>query len=72
MDRALNLVHIKHDNIATYAAWSTNKETYFESATAGLATEISRYYLSRGGVVVGCGYDEHLVATHRIGNNEED
>lgn len=62
----------KNDNIATYAAWSTNKETYFESATAGLATEISRYYLSKGGVVVGCGYDEHLVATHRIGDKEED
>lgn len=63
---------LKHDNIATYAAWSTNKETYFESATAGLATEISRYYLSKGGVVVGCGYDEHLVATHRIGETEVD
>ena len=62
----------KHDNICTYAAWSTNIETYFESATAGIATEISRYYLSRGGVVVGCGYDEHMVATHRIGDNEED
>ena len=63
---------LKHDNIFTYAAWSTNKETYFESATAGIATEISRYYLSKGGVVVGCGYDEHMVATHRIGDNEED
>lgn len=63
---------LKYDNIATYAAWSTNKETYFESATAGLATEISRYYLSKGGVVVGCGYDEHMVATHRIGDKEED
>lgn len=63
---------LKHDNIVTYAAWSTNKETYFESATAGLATEISRYYLDRGGVVVGCGYDEHMVATHRIGDKEED
>ena len=63
---------LKHDNIATYAAWSTNKETYFESATAGLATEISRYYLSKGGVVVGCGYDEHMVAIHRIGDNVKD
>ena len=63
---------LKHDNISTYAAWSTNRETYFESATAGIATEISRYYLRRGGVVVGCGYDEHMVATHRIGKNEKD
>lgn len=63
---------LKQENIATYAAWSTNKETYFESATAGLATEISRYYLSKGGVVVGCGYDEHMVATHRIGETEDD
>lgn len=63
---------LKHDNICTYAAWSTNKETYFESATAGLATEISRYYISKGGVVVGCGYDESMVATHRIGTTEDD
>lgn len=63
---------LKQENICTYAAWSTDKETYFESATAGLATEISRYYLSKGGVVVGCGYDEHMVATHRIGTTEDD
>lgn len=63
---------LKYDNICTYAAWSTNKETYFESATAGLATEISRYYLSKGGVVVGCGYDEHMVAIHRIGTTADD
>ena len=62
----------KHDKLNTYAAWSTDEETYFESATSGLATEISRYYIDKGGVVVGCGYDEYLVATHRIGNTEED
>lgn len=55
-----------------YAAWSKNPSEHFECSSAGVATIISRYFIHNGGYVVGCAWDENLVATYMMTNKISD
>lgn len=49
-----NTETIFNNPLKAYAIWSKDAKTYKESASGGLATEISRFIIQEGGVVYGC------------------
>lgn len=51
--------------IECYAAWSQNRIDHYESASAGLATTLSKYIISKGGTVYGCVYNENWGVEHK-------
>lgn len=55
-----------------YAAWCRNEQEHYESASAGLATTLSRSVLRQGGKVYGCAWNEKLEAVHIGIDKEED
>lgn len=64
---------VKHSaDYGCFAAWHKDLQEQYESASAGLATTISRYVIKQGGKVYGCAVDEHLKAVHIGVETEED
>lgn len=50
-----------------YAAWSKDDKRHFESASGGIATELSKAFLEQGGFVVGVWFNpETYVVEHKI------
>ncbi len=50
-----------------YAAWSKDDKRHFESASGGIATELSKAFIERGGFVVGVWFNpETYVVEHKI------
>ena len=45
-------------NNPVYAAWSNNEQIRVNSSSGGVAAEISKYFLSNGGAVIGATIDE--------------
>lgn len=45
-------------NNPVYAAWSNNEQIRVNSSSGGVAAEISKYFLSKGGTVIGATIDE--------------
>lgn len=59
----------KKNAIECYASWSKNEDTHFNSASGGLAYELSKWFIENGGCVVGCAFevvDGMLTAKHVI------
>lgn len=52
-----------------HASWSLNEDIRFKSTSGGAFSEIARYIIEKGGVVVGARYtDNHLVEHYMIDN----
>lgn len=50
-----------------YAAWSKDDKRHFESASGGIATELSKAFIEQGGFVVGVWFNpETYVVEHKI------
>ena len=47
-----------------YAAWSKDPVVYRSSASGGIATELSRFFLRNGGIVYGCAMLPHVDVRH--------
>ncbi len=59
-------------NPKTYAAWSKDKDTRFNSTSGGLFTEIAKAVIKEKGYVVGAEYNEDNLVEHTIINKLED
>ena len=57
---------------AAYASWSKDLEEYRTSASGGIATELSKNTLRKGGVVYGCAMLPDVVVRHIRVEREED
>ena len=57
----------------TYAGYSTDRELLKECASGGFATELSRLFIQKGGVVFGVRYDESYTrAVYSIATSEDE
>ena len=52
-----------------FAGWSKDQETRFSSTSGGLFTELTKPIVTRGGYVVGAGYNENNLVEHKIATN---
>lgn len=59
-NKTIKLQHID-DKQTCYAAYSKNNETHYECSSGGLATEISKSFISNGGFVVGAEWNNNEV-----------
>jgi len=55
-----------------FASNSLSSQTLFESSSGGLFTEISKFILSKNGVVYGAMFDEHFNVIHSSASSEND
>ena len=55
-----------------YAAWAKNNDEYRTSTSGGAAAVLSRYILSKGGVVYGCAVLPHAIIEHVRVDKEKD
>ena len=61
-----------HAPIKVFAAWSNDDETRRTSASGGVATEMYKLFLSKGGRSVGVRYDMEKGAIYQFVENEQD
>ena len=60
---------LKRPVMHCYASWSKDEPTHFHSASGGLAYELSKYFIVKGGCVAGCSFEDvngTLTAKHVI------
>lgn len=55
----------------TYAVWSKNNETRFNSTSGGAFSEFAKVILAEGGIVAGAKYNEENLVEHAITNSLE-
>lgn len=55
-----------------YAAWAIDEKEYKTSVSGGMASVISRFIISQGGVVYGCAMLPNIVVKHIRVDNEDD
>ncbi len=60
------------DESVCMAAFRTDKEKRMGSASGGVAAIISEHFIKNKGVVVGCAWDEDLIAKHIVVEDEHD
>ena len=66
---------LKKPALKCYASWSRDEKVHFNSASGGLAYEISKWFIENGGCVAGCAFvrnDDALTARHIIIDNITD
>jgi coenzyme F420-reducing hydrogenase beta subunit len=60
----------KTENRTLYWAYSIDETTRMQSSSGGIFTEIANYIFSKSGIVVGASFDENMVLSHSIAQNE--
>ena len=55
-----------------YAAWSKDEKVHYECTSGGVATELYKGFIKRGGYIVGCKYDEKLNVRYVVTNDFSD
>lgn len=73
-DRVCPIITIPKKNSIShvYAAKNTNEDIRFKSSSGGIFRLVAEYIIAKGGLVIGCRFNDDMVAVHETAEKLED